>query len=400
MKAYIPSILNLGAEKHSDKLYFLLTLIYYGIIFDKRNEKDSFVQLNSSYLKIIIGGRYKTYLQHLIDLGIIESDNQYIVNVKFKGYRLTEKYRFVKSKQVEISNLRILKNISRYKALRKKQIVLPQHKYIYQCLEKVKIEHEQAKYFIESNITNVDEYFSYNASIDLIKAEDWFFVPDSTAGRVHNNITNLPKNLRQFLRYENRALIEIDIANSQPFLFNILIYRYLSQYSDSLSNSGSNIILSYVHPNYTKYPDIELYKELTSKGMFYEYLMDKLGITENRDSFKIRFFKKIFYSRENDNYVTAERKAFKGLFPKVAEIISHYKKDGYKQLAIQLQRVEAAIMINKIVPLLAKQKIYVLTIHDSFLTTNENIAVVEKIILAEFKNQYGLVPTVRIKEKK
>ncbi|MDQ7818374.1 MAG: hypothetical protein RDU14_15210 [Melioribacteraceae bacterium] len=397
MKAYIPNNLNLGAEKHSDKYYFILTFIFYGNLKDKRNEVKSFIELNSLFLKSIIGGRYKTYLQHLIDLGVIETDNFYVVKTKSKGYRLTEKYRNVKAKQVEITDKNILQNYAKLKRRCSNGISLKQHKYILSCLEQIEIQYEEAKYFIESTITNIDEYFSYSYSIDLIKAKDWFFVVDKTAGRIHNNITNLSKNLRPFLRYQNQNLVEIDIANSQPFLFNVLIQNYCLHYLLTITPTSGNLNLSYVHPNYTEYPDIGLFRQLTAEGKFYEYLMNEWSIKEERSLFKLRFFKRVFYSKENKKYVFKERKKFQELFPTIAQVISFYKRDDYCRLAIELQRIEADIVINRIVPKLAEQKIFIVTIHDSFLTTYDNCKVVEKTILEVFENSYGLKPTVRIK---
>lgn len=397
MKGYIPSNLNLDAEKHRDKYYFILTFIYYGSLKDKRNEAQSFIELNSIFLKSVIGGRYKKYLQHLINLGVIETDNYYVVKAKSKGYRLTERIRNVKAKQVEITNKNILQNYERLKSRLLSGISLKQHKYILSCLEQIDIQYEEAKYFIESTITNIDEYFSYSYSIDLIKAKDWFFVVDKTAGRIHNNVTNLSKKLRPFLRYKNKKLVEIDIANSQPFLFNVLIKKYFLEHLPQITPINENLNLSYVHPNFTSYSDLELFMSLTAEGKFYDYLMKKWSVKEDRSLFKLRFFKKIFYSKENENYVFKERKMFKELFPTVSKIISFYKKDDYCQLAIQLQKIEADIVINKIVPKLAEQKVFVLTIHDSFLTTPENCELVEKTIKDEFKNLYGIVPTIRIK---
>jgi hypothetical protein len=125
--------------------------------------------------------------------------------------------------------------------------------------------------------------------------------------------------------------------------------------------------------------------------------MDNLEIYEDRSLFKIRFFKKVFYSKENPYYISEERKRFTELFPNVSQIISYYKKDDYRNLAISLQRAEAEIMINKVVPKLSEKGIYALTIHDSILTTPDKTETVKKIILKEFENQYGLIPTIKTK---
>jgi len=396
MKAYISSNLTLGAERHSDKYYYILTQLYYGRILNKRIEHDSFICLSAKILHDILGGNYNKYLQFLLVNGIIETDNQYITGQKSKGYRLTEKYRKQKFQQVQITDKKIIENVEMFRAEQENKIKLNQHRYIYDCLQQIKIDAEGARNYIEQNIYNNEEYSSYNISVDLIESKSFFFTVDSIAGRVHNNITNLCRNLRTFLRYNNERLMEIDIANSQPFLFNILLNNY-GTYNNNYPSSSiydTNGILSYLT---SKKTDILIYRESTSSGKFYEYLMDNLDIYEDRSEFKVRFFKKVFYSKENPYYINEERKRFTELFPNVSQIISYYKKDDYRNLAISLQRAEAEIMINKVVPKLSEMGIYALTIHDSILTTPDKSETVKEIILKEFQNQYGLVPTIKTK---
>lgn len=391
MKAYIPSNLEWGAERHSDKYNYILTLIYYGRIFDKRNDENSFIPLNAKILHSILSGNHKDYINALIEKGIIETNNRYIVTKQSKGYRFTTQYRNVKFKQLNIMDKNIKRKIELLKEFRNKEIKLPQHKYIYECLKKISINEDEARYFIEHNTTKIEEYVNHSISVDLIVNRDYFFVADSTAGRVHNNITNLSSDLRQFLRYENNALVEIDIRNSQPFLFNLLIQDYI--YNSLPHPQGyDNKSLSY---GTKSLDDIELYRDLTSKGMFYEYLMPYF-LTNSRDEFKKNIFGRVFYNDEN-RHQYEEWFSFQDIFPNVAKIISWYKKDNYKNLAIELQRAEAEIMINGIVPRLAAKEIFLLTIHDSILTTQENVETVSRVILEEFQNRYNLIPTLKIK---
>lgn len=384
MFAYIPSNLDLRSEKHHDKFYFIITFIFYGRIFDKRKDSASFIQLSSVFLKRILSGHYKEYIKALIDKNIIETDNHYVVNGKFKAFRLRENYRDVKAKQVEIEDNRIVSNYRNYKIEQKGLISGSQYKYIFSCLEKVEIDYEAAKEFLNKNALTFEQYNSWNCSIDMIHHKDWFFVVDKTAGRVHNNITNLPKIFRPFLSFNGQKLIEIDLRNSQPLLFNILISRYLLRFTDYTGN-----ILPYVPQD----SDLRFYRLLTENGKFYEYMMDKTCIFEERELFKVRLFSKVFYGKENQS---VEQNLFKELFPTVWEIVSYYKKVNYKNLAIELQRVEADIMINTVVLKIAEKKILALTIHDSILTTPNNVQKVKKIILSEFK-KYNLQPTLKIK---
>ena len=65
------------------------------------------------------------------------------------------------------------------------------------------------------------------AMIRRIKDGDFFIIPDRF-GRFHSNFTNLKKTLRPFLRYRNSRLCNLDIANSQPMIFCLLLVNLLS----------------------------------------------------------------------------------------------------------------------------------------------------------------------------
>ena len=72
------------------------------------------------------------------------------------------------------------------------------------------------------------------AMIQRIKDGDFFTIPDRY-GRFHSNITNLKKTLRPFLRYRESKLVNLDIANSQPMIFCLLLVNLLSN-SGKLDN--------------------------------------------------------------------------------------------------------------------------------------------------------------------
>src|SRR5271166_6047671 len=63
--------------------------------------------------------------------------------------------------------------------------------------------------------------------IQRIKDRDFFSIPDRY-GRFHSNLTNLKKTLRPFLRYHGSELVNLDIANSQPMVFCLLLVNLLS----------------------------------------------------------------------------------------------------------------------------------------------------------------------------
>lgn len=401
MKAYVPSNLQFEvSERHIGKYYYLISKLYLTRVLNKTIEIDDYIPLKSEFLVKVLGCYYRKYLNDLIQNGIIETDNFYIKGEKARGYRLTEKYRYQKFRKVEITDRELIKRVTKRKMEYKNKMTENENiNYIYECMNEIILDYDNAYNWIEQNVTEIDKYVSYNISLDLINEANYFFIVDDTAGRIHNNFTNLPKDLRPFLSYNKQPLIEVDIANSQPFFFNVLIERYMRD------REYDNINLSYVYNkgidvSYLREDDIKLYRELTCQGRFYEYLRDQFDAYEryeSRDDFKRTVFAKIFYSQENENYIYEERRKFRKLFPRVAEIIKYYKKDDYKNLAIQLQRVEAEIIIHKIIPKLAEENIWAITIHDSILTTKKEAERVKQIMLNTIQDQLNLQPKIRIK---
>jgi hypothetical protein len=162
-------------------------------------------------------------------------------------------------------------------------------------------------------------------------------------------------------------------------------------------------MIYYTKSNFPPYDavfeDLILYENLTSSGKFYEYLMEKSEIdSSERKKFKKDFFGKVFFSRNNDNYEYTEKKIFKKHFPNVYKAIYYYKEKEHRDLPIALQKAEVYIIINTIVRRIATDnpEIFITTIHDSIMTTEDNIEYVKKVMLEEFENKYNLKPTLKV----
>jgi hypothetical protein len=406
MKAYIPSNLNLSAERHSDKYHYILSTITYRKVFDKSIKENDYVPISSKILHDVINSRYKERVNELIDMEIIEANGSWLKGKKSQGYRFLPEYRNTKLKAVQIMDNRIVSKIEQFRKYKLAEITLPQHKYIFDCLQQIEILADDANKYVDETVFEDGKNSVHKMMIDFVKniKEKWYWTPDKN-GRIHNNITNLPRELRKFLRWQKNPLVEIDISNCQPFLFNKLIRNYVNEDIEGISTMIN--YLSYV----TTFSDILLFEYLTTKGIFYDYLMEKftkgyeqydylledLQNIEPRERFKVRFFGRVFYCSESDKITTNEKETFRKLFPNVFEVILHYKKEHYQDLANLLQQIESEIIINRIVPKLADKKIFALTIHDSILTTKENSVIVKSIIEQEIKNYIGLIPTIKIK---
>lgn len=367
-KIYIPSNLDLKLDvtQHElDKYYYFIHLIYEQRVLYK-NSSD-YIPLKAEYLRKIIRG-YNHYIEKLIELGIIDCDRHYIKGKKSFGYRLLAPYSEVKHKQLELTNKCIINNIEDWKKQRLPMTEVHQH--LYGFLNKIDINYEPASTYI-NNFT-IDEYNSSKIAIDKFQNKDFFLYTDDFGNRVHTNVTNLKSNLRKFLSYKNKKLINVDVINSQPLFLYLLLPLYTIRCTFDLSDD-----------------DVRLYKDKVQQGKLYDFLMEKAGVSDRKE-FKETLFREIFFGR-------AVNKWFWDLFPSIAKVLANIKKEDYRKMAWMMQRAESDLIINKICRRIMEEHptCFITTIHDSILTTEENAGLVEIIMKQEF-DKLGLLPSIRI----
>ena len=216
-------------------------------------------------------------------------------------------------------------------------------------------------------LTVIDEIESgkYNLKVDHLKT-----------GRVFTVISNMPRELRQFLRINGKPLVELDIANSQCLVFCI---HLMKAFGEDLPD------------------DVAEYIRLCSTGTFYKEVMSMVvdaNEVVSADTFKPEFFGKIFFSSEAINYKWRVR--FANKFPNVSAAISKVKVQNYKELSIMLSHQESEIMIKNVTARLYREGVTEFTsIHDSLLCTAEVFDECYNVVLEEF-NRYGLTPHIKL----
>jgi hypothetical protein len=272
---------------------------------------------------------------------------------------------------------------------------------------------------------------NYKILVSRIKEKDYFFHKDDTGNRLHTNLTNLPKGLRQFLTYDGQGLVSIDIRNSQPYMSLPLlgkefwqskilpekptlkrIYRELYEERKKERGNNNNTIMFRVSSETLIQLDIQKNEFIKSviEGRFYEYL---IGVFENKEEINLGHtpnekrerVKKmvltllfdndnIFYNKENGS----PSQIFKRIFPSVVEIFEYIKRKDYRNLAIILQRIESFLLLDRICGRIAKENtsLPIFTIHDSIVTTVGNEAYIKSVMEDELAKSIGKAPTFSI----
>lgn len=450
---YIPQsfqIDNLLKEKppkfkgyHRDKFIYIAHLIN-DIPTRRKDEefKDGFIPIYAPLLKRRLGDAYRKHLDYLIENNVLEESKQYIVGKKSKGFKFTPTYN-TPIKPISITKKTLIKSISRFIYLEEDntEFIKPDRDVNYLMKwynTNLTINFDKAenwlyqKYSEEKSrgIFGFDNnpMLTYNRRlIPVYKLHQAQFFPtiDKTAGRLHSSLTQLKSELRQFVTYKNETLVSIDIKNSQPYLscvfFNKDCFKH-SRIEEKLPlfnfNYKSNLnkpytsFLYYVSKNWDsnkRSKNVEQFIELVSNGVFYEefgkLLYNKGYIDDNniRKQAKIITFRTFFSPNQHIGF-SKEIKAFQNMFPDVYKIFSLIKsgKQQHNTLACLLQNFEARLVLGIACKTISDNfsEAPIFTLHDSIITTESNVDIVEKIMRETLIKNVGVVPTLQIEKWK
>ena len=175
VNAYVPNNLNLekfladkppGFKYHIDNFRYIISLITEIPAHNKDLlDRYNFVPINAQELQSRIHD-YKKYIDYLLQNGIFQTDNHYIVDEKSKGYRFTAPYRtlVIPEKIDKYSLVKSLTNTSKFDFKMEKK-----YRYLRQWFnESLKIDYskamdynsDQLKYNFQSGIENAQLKFN------------------------------------------------------------------------------------------------------------------------------------------------------------------------------------------------------------------------------------------------
>lgn len=373
--------------KYKERYLYVIDQLVNWRIYNKSNQ-DGWVPLSSSILEKLLTYKisYKL-IKNLIEWGIIipqlntYGKKSYTIGEKCIRYRMDNKFINSKIETTKLTDKTLIKNLTKFydKQMNSSPIVSK----LNDCLFELRI-HAKKVLKIMNKLVEIegnqeeDVISSYMISTTKIMNSDFFTYRDSTGNRIHTNITNLKKEFRSALYLENKQkLVEIDIRNSQPLIFN---YFLLKEYKKDLPT------------------DVLEYIQLTSTGKLYDKIAEEKGLNpDERNWLKKKLFEEVFYCTTYLNKIYPNSIWFEKRFPNVFKLILKLKKNNYKDLPILMQKLESKVVIDGVAVKFFKEQPegFIVSIHDSFITTESNASLIQDLILEEF-SLYDLSPTVRI----
>ena len=206
----------------ADYARFLLHRINVGRVHLRRG--NCLVYLKHDYLaKFMPRGRFTSIRDALEEAGVIAVRKFCVPGELCYGYRLCLPHDQGFS-HYQPTTKRLIKKIMAWRAKEFRNVRLPLHRDLRRFVKAITIDETAA---LRSVRGSPWERSAQVAMIQRIVNGDFFTVVDRF-GRFHTNLTNLKAALRPFLRYQNSHLVNLDLANSQPMIFCLLLVNLLS----------------------------------------------------------------------------------------------------------------------------------------------------------------------------
>lgn len=433
-----------------DKLAFIChSIIQVSLKF--RNDTDlmnDFVPLHSQILKRSIQN-YHLCKHYLIDTKVIECRNEYIIGEQSIGFKFCANYFGKGLQKYEIKSSNFRRHISTSESKDEFQKKLNSRaKHLYQYLEDGKlnistdaalewIENSRVKHLEEIRKTQYwqeydqltdsinDRFDKYAMSVEQF--EDGWNNPkvDISGHRFFTVLTNLKKELRNYITYDTKNLVSLDFKCSQPYLSLLLLSKDF--YSSDLSKDA--ITLKKIYPELyrhlkgegyltglkkisgetktlaTKILDIHEYKKSIIDNDYYESLATLINsytdreVSLSRDAAKTQSHYILFADPKKMSWAVGYN-AFKKAFPTVAQLFCILKSRSYNDLAILLQRIESELVIQKITKEFIKQfpNVPIYTIHDSIITISEYSTDLMSINRELSRKLIGVYPKIEVED--
>ena len=411
-----------------DHFYFIIEYLAKGMEQGDLDQNLGFINTSSVKLQRRIRN-YKQYLDHMLEYRFIRTDMEYIPGVKSKGYLISGKnitdavinlipikYSVPKKNRVKENKERIAKN----KATEKKYPHLTKW-----FNEKLRIDARSANLKLnelypvqtggirgtkKGNASRHTKRVKSLYSINRLEHHNYYYNVDDFGGRFHSNLTNIKKELRNYITYDGKRLVNIDIKCSQPFfstlLFNPAFYEEKSEIfsiwdihtlcpllfgKSCKSEFASFVIMLGKTLQYTDKEGVKEFAEMVNSEDFYKRIFTKIYPDKTFDRPNAKLMILVYFFSKNRSKAKI-RMDFKNALPEVHDLYASIKKKNHRALSHILQRIESEIMIQRVVKRISieKPELPIFTIHDSVATVQGNEHYVSEIIAEEVFKVTGL----------
>ena len=443
IKLFIPKpILNIITENMKRNTENYIYIIHYILSRPTKDKRfEDFAPINKQNIDSVINCNSNYYIKILEKYELIESDNTYTPNKKALYYRINPKYKIELTYYFIYPESKLFHNL--HKLIKNQKTNYSKlEPYLYNMAKEfmsIQYDFDNALKWINS-IEDESKKIVYTIAINQFSDVRFrYFKRNNTNNRLDTNLTNLKKELRQFIIGD---FVSIDLKNSQPFLLSILLekiakilnYFYLKNLdinkytlegifnnkhlplclqNDILNlakyfglQAFKSLLLIRKNHEFSFFTNLSTFKKWVSDGIFYDEFMNKYENEITRDEVKKIMFGVLF--SQNRTYINhrliipyqKEKEIFASVFPVIYEIIKILKEKEHNKLAIYLQRIESNLFIDNVAKNLVEIGIIPITIHDSIIIPEYQKGKALNLIKDVFKKEFGIIPAFHIEPLK
>jgi len=363
-----------------ERCYIFLQLIYF-----TEDHYEEFRELSQSYIQNNLGIRANTLIDWLITNKLIYVDFMYTPSVKSRGYKM----RFTNYPvliKIPVTNKRYIKlKMDRIKSRRdafsnvRNQMKTMKGYYLEFVTD---LDLDLCQTIVDAGLlVNPNKFIHSQFALTNLVDKSYYFRRNKTNNRLDSNITNFSKELRNSVK--STDWFNIDFSNSQPFLISLLLKCKKSSERNPIFDIINDTLYAYRVNSCVKLlnaipvEEVDDFFNVCQSGKFYDNLVSSLvdNFEEERNKVKKSMFL-ILYSKGK-----ISDKNFKAKYPNITKWINEFKvKNDYREFPIMLQRIESAIVLDNICPILIQKNIHHTTVHDSFIVKEKDIESVKTVI--------------------
>ena len=392
-----------------------------------RKNHDPGVELKSAYLRDIMTckDKYRELLNSLEKSGAIRCDHHYVVGRKSFTYRLGDLFSHEYETYV-FNNPRLVASLTRQREKERAELT-PLHLWLRDKLPQLDIDDMAAMRHLAGN----PSAHQFALQVVAVKDKSPIRYDRDPYGRVHTVLTNMPSDLRQYLRLDNSPLVNLDIANSQPMFLGLVLHEPFALKNpmgeekvaiDPEKRKLLELLDPYYIPNQPQASPtplrsriinvdqvvIQQYLECVFRGELYETLGACVGLT--REQAKGGVLHALYCDtkkwEQRGNVLAKEYpetaltfKAYDDLFPGLMDAVDMWKEGDYTRLSKAMQRIEAYVIFQMICERIRSENpdTWLATIHDSILCHPRDAEYVRSVMVEEFAG-IGARPTIKQKD--
>ncbi|MDD5151103.1 MAG: hypothetical protein PHC28_11630 [Flavobacterium sp.] len=287
--------------------------------------------------------------------------------------------------------------------------------------DRLKINFDEAVCFCEERYLEHKDYGKYvnelNQLVDLKNGCYRIYNVLDKDGRIHSNITKLPKVYRRFLTYDDKKLAEVDLSNSIIYFIAMIINNHIKEDRININYSLNPLTVAKTLESLDMI-EKELLEEKSVSGEFYELFISDFKSTFNWYKLKC-MFKSVSNDEFNGSYKQVRKIAkkyllamifadidsykevqdiFRKKFPNLLDALILFKKKfGYKSLSYLLFQMESCLMLDKVARRFNARHWRVapiFSLHDCLITTVDYERKLEIILKEVFIEEFDIAPKV------